>query len=174
MDLKKIGMFLKEQRKEKGITQEELAQILNVSNRTISRWENGRNMLDFDVLIEIVDYYQIEIREILDGERKSGKMNKEVEETVLKVADYTSVEAQNHNKRMNRLFLFAIVFYMITLLFEGYLGNVKSGFFKGFSDGFLKGGMLGIILVGFIMTSRYGKRMRDFKMRILQKMKKSL
>lgn len=173
MDLKKIGMILKEQRKEKGITQEELAQILNVSNRTISRWENGRNMPDFDVLIEIADYYQIEIREILDGERKSENMNKEVEETVLKVADYTSVEAQNHNKRMNRLFLFAIVFYMITLLFEGYLGNVKSGFFKGFSDGFSKGGMLGIILVGFIMTSRYGRRMRDFKMRILQKMKKS-
>lgn len=173
MDLKKIGMFLKEQRKEKGITQEELAQILNVSNRTISRWENGKNMPDFDVLVEIADYYQIEIREILDGERKSDNMNKEVEETVLQVADYTSAEAQNHNKRINRLFLFAIVFYMITLLFEGYLGNMKSGFFKEFSDGFLKGGMLGIVLVGFIMTSRYGKRMRDFKMRILQKMKKS-
>lgn len=51
MDLKKIGMFLKEQRKEKGITQEKLAQIFNVSNRTISRWENGKNMPDFDVLV---------------------------------------------------------------------------------------------------------------------------
>ncbi|MDE6954090.1 MAG: helix-turn-helix transcriptional regulator [Erysipelotrichales bacterium] len=72
MDLKKTGMFLKEQRKEKGITQEELAQILNVSNRTISRWENGRNMPDFDVLIEIADYYQIEIRRYLMEKGKVG------------------------------------------------------------------------------------------------------
>lgn len=172
MDLKKIGMFLKEQRKEKGITQEELAEILNVSNRTISRWENGKNMPDFDVLIEIADYYEVEIREILDGERKSENMNKEMEDTVLMVADYTSTEAQNHNKRVHRLFLFAIIYYVVTLLFEEYVAYIEIDFLDGFSEGFLKGGMLGIILVGFIMTGRYGKRMRDFKLQILHKIKK--
>lgn len=139
-------------------------QIFNASNRTISRWENGKNMLGFDVLVEI--------RKILDGERKGKNMNKEMEDTVLKVADYTNTEAQNHNKRVHRLFLFAIVFYVLTLLFEEYVAYIGIDFLEGFSEGFLKGGMLGIILVVFFITGRYGKRMRDFKLHILHKIKK--
>ena len=147
-------------------------QIFNASNRTISRWENGKNMLGFDVLVEIADYYEVEIRKILDGERKGKNMNKEMEDTVLKVADYTNTEAQNHNKRVHRLFLFAIVFYVLTLLFEEYVAYIGIEFLEGFSEGFLKGGMLGIILVVFFITGRYGKRMRDFKLHILHKIKK--
>ena len=45
MNSKKIGTFLKELRNSKKITQEELSEIIGVSNRTISRWENGVNML---------------------------------------------------------------------------------------------------------------------------------
>lgn len=64
-----IGEFLKELRKEKELTQQQFAEILNVSNRTVSRWENGNNMPDLDVLIYISDYYEIDLRELLDGER---------------------------------------------------------------------------------------------------------
>ena len=53
MDQKKIGVFLKELRKEKGITQEEFAENLNVSGRTVSRWETGTNMPDISVLVDI-------------------------------------------------------------------------------------------------------------------------
>ena len=53
MDQKKIGNFLKELRKEKNITQEDLAEELNVSNRTVSRWENGNNMPDISLLTQI-------------------------------------------------------------------------------------------------------------------------
>ena len=94
MDQKKIGLFMKELRKEKGITQEALAEILNVSGRTVSRWETGSNMPDLDILILMADFYDIEIRELLDGERKSETMNKEMEETLLKIADYNNVEKQ--------------------------------------------------------------------------------
>ena len=45
MDQKQIGLFLKELRKQKGITQGQLAEQLNVSDRTVSRWENGNNMM---------------------------------------------------------------------------------------------------------------------------------
>ena len=81
MDQKKIGAFMKQLRKEKGITQETLAERLNVSGRTVSRWETGFNMPDLDILIQMADFYQIEIRELLDGERKSETMNKELEES---------------------------------------------------------------------------------------------
>ncbi len=53
MDQKKIGAFLKKLRAEKQLTQEQLAEILGVTNRSISRWENGVNMPDFDLVIEI-------------------------------------------------------------------------------------------------------------------------
>lgn len=94
-----IGEFLKELRKEKELTQQQFAEILNVSNRTVSRWENGNNMPDLDVLIYISDYYEINLRELLDGERKSEKMNKEFEETILKAVDYTNTEAEKYNTK---------------------------------------------------------------------------
>ena len=77
MNQEKIGSLMKELRKEKGFTQEQLAEKFNVSSRTISRWENGRNMPDLDILIEMSDYYEIDLRELLNGERKSEDMDKE-------------------------------------------------------------------------------------------------
>ena len=53
MDQQKIGAFLKELRKEKNITQEELAEKMLVSRRTVSRWETGTNMPDMDILMDI-------------------------------------------------------------------------------------------------------------------------
>ena len=71
MDLKKTGAFFKELRGEKGLTQEQLAEHFGVSGRTVSRWETGSNMPDLDVLIEMADFYEVDLRELLDGERKS-------------------------------------------------------------------------------------------------------
>ena len=51
MNQQAIGQFLKELRKEKGITQENLAEMLNVSNRSISRWENGKTLPDLIYLL---------------------------------------------------------------------------------------------------------------------------
>lgn len=104
MDLKKIGGFLKELRKEKGLTQEQLAEILGVSGRTVSRWETGSNMPDLSILIELADYYDVEMKEILDGERKSETMEKELKETLCKVADYSEMEKERAAKAGNLAF----------------------------------------------------------------------
>ena len=88
MDQKKIGLFLKELRREKEFTQEQLAEQFNVSSRTVSRWETGTNMPDLSVLVELSDFYQVDIKEIIDGERKSEIMNEEMRETLIKVAEY--------------------------------------------------------------------------------------
>lgn len=57
MDQIKIGIFLKELRKEKKLTQEQLAEKLNVSGRTVSRWETGSNMPDIGMLVEMADFF---------------------------------------------------------------------------------------------------------------------
>ena len=81
MDTKKIGAFLKQCRKEKNLTQEQLAEKFEVSARTVSRWETGINMPDLSILVQLAEYYDVEIRELLDGER-SQTMNKEMKETL--------------------------------------------------------------------------------------------
>ena len=73
MNQVKIGEFLRELRKEKGLTQEQFAEQFNISRRSVSRWETGSNMPDIGLLIEIADFFDVDIREIIDGERKSEK-----------------------------------------------------------------------------------------------------
>ena len=94
MDMKKIGSFLKALRKEKGITQEQLAEKLGVAGRTVSRWETASNMPDLSILIQLAEFYDIEVGEILDGERKDIVMDKEAKETLNKIADYSNDEKQ--------------------------------------------------------------------------------
>ena len=88
MNQKKVGLFLKTLRKEKKLTQEALAETLNVSGRTVSRWETGSNMPDISLLVELSEFYQVSIPEIIDGQRKSEKMNQEAKDTAIKMAEY--------------------------------------------------------------------------------------
>lgn len=100
MDQKKVGLFLKVLRKENNMTQEELAEKLNVSNRTISRWETGNNMPDISLLVELSDLYMVSISEIIDGERKSEKMNEDIKNTAIKMAEYSKNEVKIEKKKI--------------------------------------------------------------------------
>ncbi len=109
MDQSKIGSFLKQLRKEKGITQEEFAEKLGVSNRTVSRWETGSNMPDISLLVEIADFYDVDVREIIEGEKKSEMMNEEIRDTAEKMAVYAGAEK-------SKLLRFAQVFGIIGII----------------------------------------------------------
>mgnify|MGYP001119173410 FL=1 len=109
MDQMKIGNFLKELRKEKGITQAQLAETLNVSARTVSRWETGSNMPDISILVDIADYYDISIPEIINGERKSEKMDEEVKEVAEKLSDYADAEKVNIIKEIRKLSIGGVI-----------------------------------------------------------------
>ena len=110
MDSQKIGAFLRILRKEKNLTQEQLAEILGVSGRTVSRWETGSNMPDLSIMIELADYYDIDIKELLNGERKS-EMDKELKETLKTVADYTDIQRQEAVKASSYGF---IIIFMVS------------------------------------------------------------
>ena len=69
MDMQKIGAFLAELRKEKNLTQDELGEQIGVTNKTVSRWENGNYLPPVEMLQILSKFYNVSINEILNGER---------------------------------------------------------------------------------------------------------
>ena len=169
MDMVKIGKLLQELRKEKGFTQEQLAERMGVARRTVSRWETGSNMPDLDILVELSDFYAVDIREILSGERKGERMNEELKETVMQVADYSNEEKARFLRRLHVLFLIGLIgfaaFAVISILgledvppYE-LIGSAGLGF------------AFGMVLIGVIFTSRYAVKIRAFKQRLLNELR---
>ena len=117
MDTKKIGAFLKQCRKEKNLTQEQLAERFGVSARTVSRWETGINMPDLSILVQLAEYYDVEMRELLDGER-SQTMNKEMKETLDKVAVYEGWVKQKALKAGNLAFASMFVISVLAIIIQ--------------------------------------------------------
>ncbi len=116
MDQKRIGSFLRELRTEKSLTQEQLAERLNVSGRTVSRWENGNNMPDLSIIVELAAFYDIDIRELLNGERKSEKMNEDLKETLEAVAEYSADEKKKIAKDIYIFLIMSAVCAVMALL----------------------------------------------------------
>lgn len=126
MDQVRIGNFLKRLRKEKGITQEQMAEALNVSGRTVSRWENGSNMPDISLLVDIAEFYDVSIPEIISGERKSEIMNKEEKELARSMSDYATTEKEIIFKEMRLqsiMGLCALILFFVLHETEAYMYN---------------------------------------------------
>lgn len=165
MDQKQIGIFLKTLRKEKGITQEQLAKVLNVSNRSVSRWENGVNLPDFSLLLEIAKYYEIGVDEILNGERIKNLME-DNNETLYQVAEYTNREKAILMKRMHYIFLLGIIARVIIFMIETL--ELRNQSFYDALSGFCLGISFGILIIGTIFTSRYRDKIREIKLRYIK------
>lgn len=83
MDLVQIGKFIAELRKEQELTQEQLGEKIGVTNKTISRWENGYYLPPADVLLAMSQLFNVSVNEILSGKRLLAEEYKEVAETNL-------------------------------------------------------------------------------------------
>lgn len=91
MNQQKIGNFIQERRKEKQLTQIELAEKLGVSNRTISKWENGHGLPDYSMFQDLCNELDISINELLSGEKLTKEnYQKKFEENVVGTIDYNN------------------------------------------------------------------------------------
>ena len=165
MNQQKIGGFLKELRLEKQLTQEQLAEELGVSRRTVSRWETGNNLPDLSLLVELADYYDVDLNEIFHGERRSETgMETKIKDTMLQAAEYTEDIKKKIVRRMHYLFIcgcISFVFYLTVLFFEPEHTSHLFEFIKGMSLGI----SFGMVIVGTIMTSRYADRIVEWKVK---------
>ena len=152
MELERIGNFIKELRKEKGITQEELSEEFYVSRRTVSRWETGANLPDIDILIELSDYFNVDLREILNGKRKEElKMKDELRETAVDVNEYNKTKF----KRTRVITLVFLIFGLLALsvgLVLLFL-DLPDNFWIGFLKGALIGTALSAILIAILYVT---------------------
>ena len=120
MDRTKMGAVLKQLRKEKGLTQEQLAEHFYVSSRTVSRWETGSNLPDVQMLIDLADFYGVDIRYIMESEPKPDQMDQKPKETMKKVAAYAAAEEKRAQSKWTYLALgTAVSVLLCDLLFEG-------------------------------------------------------
>ena len=167
MDQKKVGSFLRELRKEKQLTQEQLAERFGVTNRSVSRWETGSNMPDLSILVELADFYDVDIRDIFDGERKGEDMNKEEKERLQLVADYAETEK---NTLLMRLRIFSIVglVSLIAGLVMLVLGGDNNLPVYDYLMGTLMGVSIGALLVAVFYSTGALENMRKRKRTLMK------
>lgn len=167
MDQNKVGSFIKELRKIKNLTQEQLAEEFSVSRRTVSRWETGNNMPDLDILIEMSDFFEVDLREILDGERKHEKMNEELRETVMKVAEYSN----EGKKKMAKVTLIYFILGIISIVINQGMRffDLPSTFWVGFLEGATSGITLAAMILGVLYITGAMAKIREFKLRLLKR-----
>lgn len=95
MNQERIGSFIADIRREKGLTQEQLAERLHVSGKTVSRWETGRNMPDYSILEALTGELDITVNDLIHGERI-------IEEEIIHEYDNNLVEVLKEYKRLKR------------------------------------------------------------------------
>lgn len=167
MDQVKIGSFLKELRKEKSLTQEQFAERFGVSGRTVSRWENGNNMPDISILVEIAEFYDVDIREIIDGERKSEDMDEEVKDTLVKVAEYTDAEKEKILASLlvsvveaATTFLFLFIAPALNIIFGLKIDSDTVSYVALLGFAFMLGSILNVLQIMGNMTKNKMKKIR--------------
>ena len=166
MNQEQIGLFLRKLRKEKGMTQEQLAGTLNVNSRTVSRWENARTMPDFDVLIELAKLYDVSVEELLNGRRTADIMEKQTEETLYNIADYTNREKERLLKNQ-RFFAWVGLVSWIVFLGLKLAGLDETGITEKIAS-FAAGMAFAMSILAVIYTSRYIGKINEMKKRILK------
>jgi len=98
MNQEKIGKFILECRKTKKLTQSELAEKLGVTDKSISNWENGRNMPDLSLFKPLCEVLDISINDLISGKRVSkDKYQEKLEENIISTIDYTNKKVSEKN-----------------------------------------------------------------------------
>lgn len=126
MDLVKIGTFIAEKRKQKGLTQQELADMLHLSNRTISKWECGKGIPDSAIMVELCQTLGISVNELLAGEQLSNDNYKtKADENLIALIKEPDVKQRKAILSfLGSVFVELLIFSFV--VFCGYL-NIMSG-----------------------------------------------
>ena len=145
MDTQKFGTFIAQCRKEKGMTQSELAAKIMVTDKAISRWERGKGFPDINLLLPLAEALEVSVFELMHSERQKEKAQLLQDDTVIVHLMENAVEMNKQNKHQDRIIT---CIACITMLFV-------TAFIKFYGYGSIGGGIVAGAFIAFIPIGFY-------------------
>ena len=155
MNQEKIGKFIAECRRQRKMTQSELGERLGVTEKSISNWENGRNMPDLSLFKPLCEELNISLNDLMSGEKvKEKEYRDKLEENIINTIDYSNKKIESRNIFIGLILIVFGVLISITAVgifpSESSWGSIYSVF----------GGIISLIGVSrFTKRLTYGKRL---------------
>lgn len=144
-----IGKFILQKRKEKNLTQEQLAEKLGVSNKTVSKWENGKCMPDYSVIKNLCEELEITVAELMDGEEIEGKSIRMYdEEHIMDLLKRT----QELEKQKN--LIYGILLIVMGIALQALSHTLSGSSIKDFFSGLLLGISIAEMLAGVYVVGK--------------------
>ena len=155
MNQEKIGKFIAECRRQRKMTQSELGEKLGINEKSISNWENGRNMPDLSLFKPLCEELNISLNDLMSGEKvKEKEYRDKLEENIINTIDYSNKKIESRNIFIGLILIVFGVLISITAVgifpSESSWGSIYSVF----------GGIISLIGVSrFTKRLTYGKRL---------------
>ena len=134
MDAQKFGAFIAQCRKEKSMTQSELAAKIMVTDKAISRWERGKGFPDINLLLPLAEALEVSVLELMHSERQKDKVQLFQDDTIIVHLMENAVEMNKQNKQQDRIIacISCITMFFVTFFikFYGY-GSIGGGIVAG-------------------------------------------
>lgn len=134
MDAQKFGAFIAQCRKEKSMTQSELAAKIMVTDKAVSRWERGKGFPDINLLLPLAEALEVSVLELMHSERQKEKVQLFQDDTIIVHLMENAVEMNKQNKQQDRIIacISCITMFFVTFFikFYGY-GSIGGGIVAG-------------------------------------------
>lgn len=144
-----IGKFISQKRKAKNLTQEQLAEKLDVSNKTISKWETGKCMPDYSIIKNLCNELGITVAELIDGEDVSEKSVRTYDEEQI-----LDLFRRIHELEKQKNTLYGVILITIGIALIAVSQGLGGSNFKDFISGFLLGISIVEMLIGVYVVGR--------------------
>lgn len=144
-----IGSYISKKRREMNLTQEQLAEKLNVSNKTISKWENGKCMPDYSVVTELCSALSISLSELMDGE--------DIAENSVRIYDDEQILdliRRTQDLERQKSIVYGVALIVLGIASNAMAASIGGSDFKDLASGVIMGLSIGEMLVGIYLVGR--------------------
>lgn len=146
MDAQKFGTFIAQCRKEKSMTQSELAAKIMVTDKAVSRWERGKGFPDINLLLPLAEALEVSVLELMHSERQKEKVKLFQDDTIIVHLMENAVEMNKQNKQQDRIIA---CISCITMLFVTFF--IKFYGYGSIGGGIVAGAFIAFIPIGFYL-----------------------